>query len=155
MMLSSPDAHDFRSGKSESITITNEKGRLSQEEIDRMVAEAEQFASEDEAQRKRVEALNSLSSFVFGLKAQVADTEGLGGKLEAADKKTLLAAVKEASEWIDENSSSASAEDLEEKLSEIQSTVNPITSKLYSGSSGGDYSAGDDESDPFKSHDEL
>ncbi len=54
------------SGKSELITITNEKGRLSQEEIDRMVAEAEKFASEDEAQRKRIEALNSLSTFVYG-----------------------------------------------------------------------------------------
>jgi endoplasmic reticulum chaperone BiP len=143
----------FHSGKSESITINNEKGRLSQEDIDRMVAEAEQFAAEDEAQRKRVEALNSLSSFVYGLKSQVSDSEGLGGKLEDADKKTILAAVKEATEWIDENSSTASAEDLEEKLSEIQSVVNPITSKLYA---GGDYSAGpDDESDPLHSHDEL
>jgi heat shock protein 5 len=54
----------FYSGKSESITITNEKGRLSQEEIDRMVREAEEFASEDEAQRKRIEALNGLQNFV-------------------------------------------------------------------------------------------
>jgi heat shock protein 5 len=118
-----------------------------------MVAEAEQFASEDEAQRKRVEAINSLSSFVYGLKTQVADTEGLGGKLEDADKKTILAAVKEATEWIDEHSASASAEELEEKLSEVQAIVNPITSKLYA---GGDYSAGPgDESDPLYSHDEL
>jgi heat shock protein 5 len=117
-----------------------------------MVAEAEQFAAEDEAQRKRVEALNSLSSFVFGLKSQVTDKDGLGGKLEDADKQTILAAVKETTDWIEENPQ-ATAEDLEEKLTEIQNTVNPITSKLYS---GGDYSGGaDDESDPFKSHDEL
>ncbi len=83
------------SGKSESITITNEKGRLSQEEIDRMVAEAEKFASEDEAQRKRIEALNSLSAFVYGLKSQIGDQEGLGGKISDEDKKTILDAVKD------------------------------------------------------------
>jgi heat shock protein 5 len=105
------------SGKSESITITNEKGRLSQEEIDRMVREAEQFAAEDEAQRKRIEALNSLSSFVYGLKSQLGDQEGLGGKIEDEDKKTILAAVKETTDWIDANGSSASVEELEEKLS--------------------------------------
>jgi heat shock protein 5 len=104
------------SGKSESITITNEKGRLSQDEIDRMVREAEQFAAEDEAQRKRIEALNSLSSFVYGLKTQLGDQEGLGGKLSDEDKKTILAAVKETTEWIDSNGSSASVEDLEDKL---------------------------------------
>lgn len=104
------------SGKSESITITNEKGRLSKEDIERMVQEAEQFASEDEAQRKRIEALNSLSSFVYGLKSQLADQEGLGGKIDDADKKTILATVKETTEWIDENGQTASTEDLEEKL---------------------------------------
>lgn len=104
------------SGKSESITITNEKGRLSQEEIDRMVQEAEQFASEDEAQRKRIEALNSLSSFVYGLKTQLGDQEGLGGKLSDDDKKTILAAVKDTTDWIDENGQGASTEDLEDKL---------------------------------------
>ena len=88
-------------GKSESITITNEKGRLTQEEIDRMVAEAEEFAAEDEAQKKRIEALNSLSSYVYGLKSQLGDTEGLGGKLNADDKKTLLDTIKEVTEWID------------------------------------------------------
>lgn len=139
----------------ESITITNEKGRLSQDEIDRMVREAEEFASEDEAQRKRIEALNSLSSFVYGLKTQVADQEGLGGKLEAADKKKIQEIVQETTSWVDENGSTASAEDLEEKLSEVQAVVNPITSKLYSGG-GADYSAGpEDESDPLHSHDEL
>src|SRR5258705_9472870 len=89
----------IHSGKSESITIKNEKGRLSQEEIDRMVQEAEQFAAEDEAQRKKIEALNSLSSFVYGLKSQVGDQEGLGGKISDEDKKTILATVKDATSW--------------------------------------------------------
>jgi len=81
-----------------------------------MVAEAEKFAEEDEAQRKRIEALNSLSSFVFGLKSQLGDQEGLGGKISDEDKKSILATVKETTEWIDENGSNASVEDLEEKL---------------------------------------
>ncbi|KAF7307699.1 hypothetical protein MKEN_01129900 [Mycena kentingensis (nom. inval.)] len=145
-------AADKGTGKSESITITNEKGRLSQEEIDRMVAEAEQFAAEDEAARKRIEAMNSLSSFVYGLKTQLGDQEGLGGKLEDDDKKTILSAVKDATDWIDENGATAGIEDLEEKLAEIQAVVNPITSKLYQGGASG--ASGDDE--PFgHDHDEL
>lgn len=116
-----------------------------------MVKEAEEFAAEDEAQRKRIEALNHLSSFVYGLKTQLADQEGLGGKLEDDDKKTILDAVKETTDWIDENGQSATAEELEEKLSEVQAVVNPITSKLYSG--GGMHDDDDDEYD--RSHDEL
>jgi hypothetical protein len=81
-----------------------------------MVAEAEQFASEDEAQRKRIESLNSLSSFVYGLKTQLGDQEGLGGKVSDEDKKTILAAVKDTTDWIDENGATAGVEDLEEKL---------------------------------------
>lgn len=115
-----------------------------------MVREAEQFAAEDDAQRKKIESLNSLSSFVYGLKSQLADTEGLGGKLEDDDKKAILAAVKETTEWIDENGQTASVDDLEEKLAEVQSIVNPITSKLYSNAPG----PGEEE-DPIYDHDEL
>lgn len=81
-----------------------------------MVREAEQFAAEDEAQRKRIEAQNSLSSFLYGLKSQLGDQEGLGGKVGEEDKKAILAAVKEATDWADAHASSASVEELEEKL---------------------------------------
>jgi heat shock protein 5 len=107
------------SGKSQSITITNEKGRLSKEDIDRMIREAEEFAADDEQQRKRIEALNSLSSFVYGLKNQLTDQEGLGGKISEDDKKTLLATIKDTTDWIDDNGQSASVEDLEEKLTGV------------------------------------
>jgi heat shock protein 5 len=116
-----------------------------------MVAEAEKFASEDEAQRKRIEALNSLSSFVYGLKSQLGDQEGLGGKLSDEDKKTILATIKETTDWIDENGSSASTEDLEEKLAEVQGVINPITTKLYAGAGG----AGGDQEPLGHDHDEL
>ena len=144
-------AADKGTGKSESITITNEKGRLTQEEIDRMVAEAEEFAADDEAQKKRIEALNSLSSYVYSLKSQLSDSDGLGGKLDDDDKKTLLDAIKETVDWIDSEGQSASADDLEEKLQEIQNVANPITSKLYNGGS----SPTPDDADDEHVHDEL
>ena len=116
-----------------------------------MVKEAEEFAAEDEAQRKRIEALNHLSSFVYGLKTQLADQDGLGGKLEDEDKKAILDVVKETTDWIDENGQSATAEELEEKLSDVQSVVTPVTSKLYTGGGAQD----DDDDDYARSHDEL
>ena len=67
-----------------------------------MVKEAEEFAAEDEANRKRIEALNGLSTFVYGLKSQLGDDDGLGGKLDDDDKRTILDAVKETAEWIEE-----------------------------------------------------
>jgi len=82
-------AGDKGTGKSESITITNDKGRLSQEEIERMVAEAEQFADEDKATRERIEARNALENYAFSLKNQVGDEEGLGGKVDDEDKETV------------------------------------------------------------------
>lgn len=117
-----------------------------------MVAEAEEFAAEDEAQKKRIEGLNSLSTYVYGLKTQVNDAEGLGGKLDDDDKKTLLEMIKETTEWIDENGSSASAEDLEEKLQEAQNVANPITAKLYG---GGSSSSATEPEDDYDIHDEL
>ena len=81
-----------------------------------MVREAEEFATEDEAQRKKIEALNSLQNYLWGVKSQVADSDGLGGKLKSDDKSTVESALKETSDWIDENGSTATAEEFEEKL---------------------------------------
>lgn len=121
-----------------------------------MIREAEDFAAEDESARKRIEALNGLSSFVYGLKTQIGDQEGLGGKISDDDRKTLLALTKETTEWIETEGQSASAETLEEKLAEVQTIVNPITSKLYESEGPGGYSSGDDDAqEPFRSHDEL
>lgn len=82
-------AGDKGTGKSESITITNDKGRLSADEIERMVAEAEKYAEEDKATRERIEARNSLENYAFSLKNQVNDDEGLGGKIDDDDKETV------------------------------------------------------------------
>lgn len=82
-------AGDKGTGKSESITITNDKGRLTQEEIDRMVEEAEKYADEDKATKERIEARNGVENYAFSLKNQVNDEEGLGGKIDEDDKESV------------------------------------------------------------------
>ncbi|RAL62592.1 hypothetical protein DID88_004440 [Monilinia fructigena] len=129
-------AGDKGTGKSESITITNDKGRLTQEEIDRMVQEAEKYADEDKATKERIEARNGLENYAFSLKNQVNDEEGLGGKIDEDDKETILDAVKETTEWLEENAATANAEDFEEQKEKLSNIAYPITSKLYSGAGG-------------------
>ncbi|KAG0131872.1 heat shock protein 70 family [Tuber indicum] len=142
-------AADKGTGKSESITITNERGRLSQDEIDRMVAEAEKFADEDKANRERIEARNGLENYAFTIKNQANDEEGLGSKITDDEKETLLSAVKEATDWLDENGSTATTEDFDEQKEKLSSVAYPITSKMYEGAGGSD----DDDSVP--DHGEL
>ncbi|KAL2888775.1 glucose-regulated protein [Ceratocystis lukuohia] len=142
-------AHDKGTGKSESITITNDKGRLTQEEIDRMVEEAEKYAEEDKALKEKIDARNALENYAFNLKTQVADQEGLGGKLDDDDKETLTDAIKEALEWMEENAATAETEDFEEQREKLSNVAYPITSKMY-GSAGGA-----DADDDVPSHDEL
>ncbi|KAL9618273.1 MAG: hypothetical protein Q9160_006984 [Pyrenula sp. 1 TL-2023] len=146
-------AGDKGTGKSESITITNDKGRLSQEEIDRMVQEAEQFAEEDKANREKIEARNKLENYAFSLKNQVNDDEGLGGKIDDEDKETLNEAVKEATDWLDENAATATTEDFDEQKEKLSNVAYPITSKLYADAGGAPSPDGDDE-EP-SGHDEL
>ncbi|GJC89687.1 endoplasmic reticulum chaperone BiP [Colletotrichum liriopes] len=142
-------AHDKGTGKQESITITNDKGRLTQDEIDRMVAEAEKYAEEDKATRERIEARNGLENYAFSLKNQVNDEEGLGGKIDDEDKETILEAVKETTDWLEENGASANTEDFEEQKEKLSNVAYPITSKMYQGAGG----AGGEDEPP--SHDEL
>ncbi|PWY68130.1 dnaK-type molecular chaperone bipA [Aspergillus sclerotioniger CBS 115572] len=141
-------ASDKGTGKAESITITNDKGRLSQEEIDRMVAEAEEFAEEDKAIKAKIEARNTLENYAFSLKNQVNDENGLGGQIDEDDKQTILDAVKEVSEWLEDNAATATTEDFEEQKEQLSNVAYPITSKLYG-------SAPADEDDEAYGHDEL
>lgn len=146
-------AGDKGTGKSESITITNDKGRLSAEEIERMVEEAEKYAEEDKATRSRIEARNGLENYAFSLKNQVNDEDGLGGKIDEDDKDSLLEAIKEATEWLDENAQTATTEDFEEQKQKLSDVAYPITSKLYGDSGAGGMPDYDDE-EP-SGHDEL
>ncbi|KAH9996434.1 78 KDA glucose-regulated protein-like protein precursor [Xylariaceae sp. FL0662B] len=142
-------AHDKGTGNTESVTITNDKGRLTPEEIERMVAEAEKFAEEDKATRERIEARNGLENYAFNLKNQVNDEEGLGGKIDEEDKEAILDAVKETTDWLDENAATATAEDFEEQKEKLSNVAYPITSKMYSGAGGAT-----DDDEPVD-HDEL
>ncbi|CAG8495760.1 27_t:CDS:2 [Acaulospora morrowiae] len=142
-------ASDKGTGKSESITITNDKGRLSKEDIERMVEEAEQFAEEDKVQKERVESKNTLENFIYSLKGQISDDGELGKKLSSEDKATINDAVKKSLDWFDENSNTATKEDFDEKREELQAVVNPITSKLYS-----DAQPESEDQQPLK-HEEL
>jgi len=148
-------AEDKGTGKSEKITITNDKGRLSQEEIERMVEEAEEFAEEDRKIKERVDARNSLETYAYNMKNTISDSDKLADKLEEDDKNTIEEAVKEALDWLDDNQN-AEKEEYEEKLKEIEGICNPIVSKVYQQGGDDDSSGGDsDETDDMEDHDEL
>ena len=142
-------AVDKASGKSESITITNDKGRLSEEDIERMVKEAEEFAEEDKAVRDRTEAKNKLENYIYTLKTQLGEDGALATKISADEKETIEDAIKDKLAWIEENPTALS-EDYDEKREDLESIINPITTKLYAdGSSSGD------SDEPLRDHDEL
>lgn len=147
-------AEDKGTGKSEKITITNDKGRLSQEEIDRMVKEAEDFAEEDKKVKERIDARNGLETYVYNMKNQVNDKDKLADKLEAEEKEKIETAVKEALEWLDDNQS-AEKEDYDEKLKEVEAVCNPIITAVYQKAGGAPGGAGGSADDEEESHDEL
>lgn len=142
-------AEDKGTGKSEKITITADKGRLSEEEIERMVREAEEFADEDKEMKEKIDARNALEGYCYNMKNQINDEEKLGGKIDDDDKETIEEAVNEAIDWLDENAD-ADKEELDEKLKEVEGVCNPIVSKIYQ-ESGGD----DDDDDEFGDDDDL
>jgi len=127
-------ASDKTTGKSNRITITNDKGRLSKEEIERMVSEAEKYKSEDEAATARIAAKNGLESYAYNLRNSIND-EKLAGKFDAADKKKLEDSVNEAIQWLDA-SQEASKEEYEERQKELEGIANPIMQKLYASAGG-------------------
>merc|ERR1712100_426438 len=151
-------AEDKGTGKSEKITITNDKGRLSQEEIERMVQEAEEFQEEDKKVRDKIEARNSLENYVYSMKNTLSDSEkGVADKISDEDKETIEKALEDANEWLDDNQD-AEKEDFDEKLKEVQGVCSPIISKVYQesgGAPGGDFGGGEDMEDDLDGHDEL
>merc|ERR1712070_524449 len=123
-------------GKSNQITITNEKGRLSQAEIDRMVQEAEKYRAEDEAQKVKIEAKNGLENYCFTMRNTLQE-EKLADKFEGDDKDKIEKAVQEALDWLDKNQL-AEKEEFEAKQKELEGVVNPIMMKVYQAAGGGD-----------------
>jgi len=143
-------AHDKATGKKESITITNDKGRLTEEQIQKMIEEAEMYADEDKKLKERIDAKNAFDNYLHSMTSAV--ESGLKDKLDDDEKEEIQTAVKDGQEWLSENAD-AEAEDIKEKQKEIEAVCAPIVSKHY-GSAGGAHDDDDDDDDD-DAHDEL
>merc|ERR1719384_1889209 len=143
-------AQDKGTGEREEITITADKNRPSDDEINEMIESAKRFEAEDKRMRETVETRNQLESQALTLLSQIDDEEKLGGKLSEDDKETIREACEEVNQFIQDNPD-ADLEDYKEKLQELQELVNPIVSGVYEGA-GGD---GEDDDDDWDEHDEL
>eukprot|EP00293_Proteomonas_sulcata_P000952 CAMPEP_0184328172 /NCGR_PEP_ID=MMETSP1049-20130417/143482_1 /TAXON_ID=77928 /ORGANISM="Proteomonas sulcata, Strain CCMP704" /LENGTH=706 /DNA_ID=CAMNT_0026650469 /DNA_START=72 /DNA_END=2194 /DNA_ORIENTATION=+ len=122
-------AADKSTGKSNKITITNDKGRLSQDEIERMVKEAERFKEEDEQQRKKVDARNALENYAYSLKNTLSDDK-VKDKIDQADKDSLTEKIDETISWLDSNQN-AEVNEFETKQKALESVAMPIMTKIY------------------------
>jgi len=127
-------AVDKASGNRQAITITNDKGRLSKEEIDRMVADAAKYSAEDERQQKRVAAKNALEGYTYTLRNTLSDPK-MKDKISDSDRKSLEKAIADTIKWTDSNEA-AEKEEFDHKLEELQGIAAPIMTKLYQGAGG-------------------
>merc|ERR1712070_619020 len=149
-------AEDKDTGNVEKITITNDKGRLTEEQIEKMIKEAEQFADEDKKVKERVDAKNAFDGYIHSMRSATegsGENKGLSEKLDTEEKETIMDALKDGQSWIDSNPE-ADAEEVREKHKEIEGICAPIISKYY-GAGGGGGGAGGGEEDEEEAHDEL
>merc|ERR1712137_1183631 len=122
-------------GKTNKIVITNDKGRLSKEDIERMLSEAEKYKAEDEAEAGRISAKNGLESYAYSLRNTLSDAK-VDEKLDASEKEQLKAEIDKTVAWLDE-SQQATKEEYEEHQKELEAVANPIMMKFYQGADGG------------------
>jgi len=127
-------AENKESGNRNKITITNDTGRLTKDQIERMVQEAERFKEEDKKQAERVGAKNKLEQYAYGLKNTLSD-EKTKDKITPDDKTTLEGEIAKITKWV-ENNENASQEEFEAKQKEIEAVAQPIIMKLYQGGGG-------------------
>jgi L1 cell adhesion molecule like protein len=130
------NAVDKAGGKSNKITITNDKGRLSKDDIERMVSEAERYKEEDEKHKKKIDARNGFENYVYSVKNSTSEP-GLKGKLTDGDRATIEDACKTALDWLETAGVGTGAEEYEAEQKKLEGIVTPIVSKLYSGGGGG------------------
>ncbi|KAI0984254.1 hypothetical protein GJ496_011937, partial [Pomphorhynchus laevis] len=124
------EAEDKGTGSKNKIVINEHSNRLKQEEIDKMINEAERFKDQDKQTQERIEAKHQLESYTYSLSSQVKDKEKLGGKLSDADKTTIEDAVEDTMKWMNQNPD-VGAEEYKAQLKKIEEKINPIMSKLY------------------------
>ena len=128
-------AKDTGTGKSQNITITNDSNRLSKEDVEKMVAEAEKFKEDDERVRETLEAKNKLENYMYHIKSSVLEGE-MASKLEDDDKAKVKEMVETTQTWFEDNEN-ASKDELEGKQKELEEVVNPIMQKLYAAAGAG------------------
>lgn len=136
-------AQDKASGKTQKITITSDKGRLSEEEIERMIQEAEENAEADKVLKQKVEAKNQLESYLYSVRATVTDT--LKDKIPAEDREKLSVLVADSLTWLEEHPSE-DKDAYDDKRKEVEDVANPIIAAAYGGTGGGDASTSSDAS---------
>lgn len=124
-------AEDKTAGVKNKITITNDKGRLSKEEIEKMVHDAEKYKSEDEEVKRKVDAKNALENYAYNMRNTIRD-EKFAGKLDPADKSKIEEAINGAISWLDQNQL-AEVDEFEDKTKELEGICNPIIAKMYQG----------------------
>jgi heat shock protein 1/8 len=132
-------AEDKVTGKKNNIVITADKGRLSKDDIEKMLQDAEKYKDEDQKNRDRIESRNKLESFLFNTKSSVMNNSEI--KLDEADKDVLSKAIEEGIKWLESNET-ATKEELDYKYEEVNGIVNPIMSKMYQGVPTGDVPSG-------------
>jgi len=137
-------AEDKGTGKAEKITITAEKGRLNEDQIKRMIREAEEFAEEDKKVKQRIDSKNGLESYLYSLKNTLED-DNMGVNMNFENKKELLDYIDETLDWLEDNPES-DVEEYDEKRNEVEQIVNPIMRKVYANDAG-DYDEEDDFGD--------
>jgi heat shock protein 5 len=125
-------AEDKGTGSKNKITIQNDNNRISPEEIEKMIKDAEMFVDEDNKAKEIIDAKNELEHFVYSLKNQISEKGQLNDKLSDKDKTTIQKAVESTIDWIESNPN-AELDDLKAKKSDLENIVQPITSKLYQG----------------------
>lgn len=128
-------AEDKGTGNREKIVITNDQNRLTPDDIERMIKEAEKFSEEDKKQKERVEARNDLESYAYSLKNQLADKEKLGSKISDTDKAKLEEVIDEKIKWLEENQDT-DPEEYKTQKKELTDIAQPIIAKLYQGAGG-------------------
>merc|ERR1719158_567801 len=137
-------AEDKGTGSKNQIVIQNDQNRLSPEDIERMINDAEKYADDDKKLKEKVDAKNELESYAYSLKNQIGDKEKLGAKLSDEDKEKITEAVDETIKWMESNQE-AEVEALKEKKTELEGIVQPIMTKLYEQSGGAPPPSGEGE----------
>ena len=131
-------------GKSETISITNDKGRLTKEEIEQMIADAEKFADEDKLIKERIDAKHALQNYIYTMRNTIEDKDKLADKISEDDKSTIQDGLTEAEDWLNANGEDADKDAIEEQMKDLQKICDPIIASIYN-AGGGQGGYDDDE----------